>query len=493
MSPVYPIPSGPRPWFDTTWFAKTCFAKAGPGGTRVGSAGAWRSAVLFGLLFLAACGSQQRTAAPSFGAAAPTRPTSYDPPGPPGDPWGPYIEEASRRFDVPQRWIREVMRQESAGRVTATSSAGAIGLMQVMPGTYAELRTRYGLGSDPYHPWDSIMAGTAYLRQMYDLYGSPAFLAAYNAGPRRLEDYLWNGRGLPNETRNYVARIGPRVVDASPRRRAAPEIYAAAEIPTSIPPGPRRMDRNTMLALREQRDRLDANVQLASLPAGPVARMEPIADGSTYGGAAGGAISGDAAPSTAAAPSVSSSQLAAAGTMSMMPIINPGDRPADSEPMLASASVLSEPLVPPAGSGGGAASSIRLAEATPAPATHAEAPRRFGLVPSASAGTLPGGLQAVLARHAPPARSPAAAPAGGDWAVQVGAFSSERQARDAAARARSVVPGSAARLSVMPVAQGRSTLWRARVTGLTRDAAQAACGRLRSRGDCMILTPDAQG
>eukprot|EP01031_Cornospumella_fuschlensis_P052270 gene52270-63893_t len=147
-------------------------------------------------------------------AQSPTAPTrsasvsrgSYDPPGPPSDPWGPWIREASRRFDVPDRWIREVMRQESGGRAGATSPVGAMGLMQVMPGTYRELQRRHDLGDDPYHPYDNLMAGTAYLRQMYDLYGSPAFLAAYNAGPRRLENYLYNNQGLPAETRNYVAR-----------------------------------------------------------------------------------------------------------------------------------------------------------------------------------------------------------------------------------------------------------------------------------------------
>ena len=209
------------------------------------------------------------------------RPASYDPPGPPGDPWGPWIRQASRRFDVPERWIREVMRQESGGRVGATSPVGAMGLMQVMPGTYRELQSRYGLGDDPYHPYDSIMAGTAYIREMYDLYGSPAFLAAYNAGPRRLEDYLWNNRGLPNETRNYVRRIGPRIVDAHPNRRAAPEVYAAAEIPLDIPAGPRRMDQATMIALREQRQAVDPGIRVAQLPPGPVVRMDPIQDGTT--------------------------------------------------------------------------------------------------------------------------------------------------------------------------------------------------------------------
>ena len=235
------------------------------------------------LALLAACGQSGQTPTAQHAAATHghyNRPSSYDPPGPPGDPWGPYIRDASRRFDVPERWIREVMRQESGGRIGATSPVGAMGLMQVMPGTYRELRGRYGFGDDPYHPYDSIMAGAAYIREMYDLYGSPAFLAAYNAGPRRLEDYLWNSRGLPNETRNYVARIGPNIIAHHPAKRVAPEIYAAAEIPLNIPAGPRRMDSATMLALREQRDAQQPGITPTVL-AGTVVRMDPIPDGST--------------------------------------------------------------------------------------------------------------------------------------------------------------------------------------------------------------------
>src|SRR5688572_12183654 len=99
------------------------------------------------------------------------------------DPNAAFIAEAARRFGVPEHWIRAVMRVESAGDVRAISSAGAMGLMQIMPATWAELRARYGLGSNPYDPRDNIMAGAAYLREMYDRYGSPGFLAAYNAGP----------------------------------------------------------------------------------------------------------------------------------------------------------------------------------------------------------------------------------------------------------------------------------------------------------------------
>ena len=135
---------------------------------------------------------------------------AWIPPGSPDDPWGPYIAEASIRFAVPETWIREVMRQESGGREyiggsLITSPKGAMGLMQVMPETYQELRGRYGLDADPYHPRNNVLAGTAYIREMYDRFGSPAFLAAYNAGPSRVT--LWTARKGTNDPEVFVERI----------------------------------------------------------------------------------------------------------------------------------------------------------------------------------------------------------------------------------------------------------------------------------------------
>ncbi|QYA13209.1 lytic transglycosylase domain-containing protein [Rhizobium sp. AB2/73] len=126
------------------------------------------------------------------------------------DPYGAFIAEAAQRFGVPEAWIRAVMRVESAGDVRAISAAGAMGLMQIMPATWAELRVRHRLGGNPYDPRDNILAGAAYLREMHDRYGSPGFLAAYNAGPGRYEEYL-AGRPLPAETRAYVATLAPIV------------------------------------------------------------------------------------------------------------------------------------------------------------------------------------------------------------------------------------------------------------------------------------------
>ena len=178
---------------------------------------------------------------------------NYVPPGPSGDPWGPYIREASTRFDMPEKWIRSLMKAESGGRQYAangqliTSHAGAMGLMQVMPGTYDELRERHNLGDDPFHPRDNILAGVAYMREMYDIYGAPGFLAAYNAGPGRLDDYLTNNRALPDETRRYVAIIGPNLAGADPLVRSPAEQYAMNVLPMRIPPGT-RYGRATQLA-----------------------------------------------------------------------------------------------------------------------------------------------------------------------------------------------------------------------------------------------------
>jgi soluble lytic murein transglycosylase-like protein len=127
------------------------------------------------------------------------------------DPLAAYLTEASMRFGVPERWIRAIMRVESDGKQRARSKKGAMGLMQIMPGTWTELRSRYGLGADPYDVQDNILAGAAYIRELSDRYGTPGFLAAYNAGPGRYERHLATGRPLPEETQTYVATLAPMI------------------------------------------------------------------------------------------------------------------------------------------------------------------------------------------------------------------------------------------------------------------------------------------
>ncbi len=320
----------------------------------------------------------------------------YAVPGPAWDPWGPYIVEAAQKYDVPERWIRGVMRQESGGQLyldgqLITSSAGAMGLMQVMPETYAELRYRYGLGVDPYDPHDNIMAGAAYMRELYDIYGSPGFLAAYNAGPRRLDDYLTRHRALPDETRRYVANVGPSVVGSTPLRPSPATQYAMLQLPVNIPPGPRRAPRPERAPVA-----LAANTQNR-----PGYAREPV-------------------------------QMAA----------------------------LPAPPAPPA-----------LALPHPGGGFH--------LIPHAYADTLPtlrGG------------------PVSGNWAIQVGAFGSEEQARAAAEAAKGHAREflAAAQPHVGPVRHGHGTLYRARLLGLSRDAAVRACERLGHHGNCMVVSPGAQ-
>lgn len=126
--------------------------------------------------------------------------------------WRPCIAEASARFGVPIAWIERVMQAESRGRTRLggrpiTSRAGAMGLMQLMPDTWAEMRRAHGLGPDPHNPRDNILAGTAYLRLMYERFGYPGLFAAYNAGPGRYGVHLSTGRPLPGETRTYVAKV----------------------------------------------------------------------------------------------------------------------------------------------------------------------------------------------------------------------------------------------------------------------------------------------
>ena len=152
---------------------------------------------------------------------------AYPQPGPAAGSLGTTHRRSGAPLWVPERWIREVMRQESGGRqrdadgTPITSSAGAMGLMQVMPRTYDMLARRYGLGGDPYDPHDNILAGAAYIREMYAIYGSPGFLAAYNAGPDRVDAYLAGSNPLPDETVNYVASIAPRLGDRGGRQRSA--------------------------------------------------------------------------------------------------------------------------------------------------------------------------------------------------------------------------------------------------------------------------------
>ncbi|BBE32347.1 lytic transglycosylase domain-containing protein [Sphingosinicella microcystinivorans] len=156
--------------------------------------------------------------------------------------WSDHIEDASVRYGVPAAWIARVMYAESRGRTEwagrpITSRAGAMGLMQLMPGTWAAMRARLGLGADPHHPRDNIMAGAFYLRLMYDRFGYPGLFAAYNAGPARYAQHIAAGVPLPRETRDYVARVAG-AVEASQQPPRLPTAERGLFFPLSKPERP---------------------------------------------------------------------------------------------------------------------------------------------------------------------------------------------------------------------------------------------------------------
>jgi len=138
------------------------------------------------------------------------------------DHWQSLIEAASARFGIPADWIRAVMARESAGLTALhgapiVSPAGAMGLMQLMPGTWSDMRTRYGFGNDPFDPQDNIFAGTAYLREMFERYGFPNLFAAYHAGPGRMDAVIAGLKRLPAATKSYLESIVP-VGETAPLR-----------------------------------------------------------------------------------------------------------------------------------------------------------------------------------------------------------------------------------------------------------------------------------
>jgi soluble lytic murein transglycosylase-like protein len=95
-----------------------------------------------------------------------------------------------------------------------------------MPATWNAMRSAAGLGADPNDPRDNVLAGTAYLRTMYDRFGYPGLFAAYNAGPGRYSRFL-AGQSLPAETRAYLARIVPK---------AQAKRWILAPLPTAAAP-----------------------------------------------------------------------------------------------------------------------------------------------------------------------------------------------------------------------------------------------------------------
>jgi D-alanyl-D-alanine carboxypeptidase len=496
------------------------------------------------VLLLAACGQQggysQYGAQPygSLGENTGLAPTHYyPPPGPPEDPWGPYVREAAARYGVPEQWVRAVMQQESGGQEQAVSPVGAMGLMQVMPATYDGLRARYGLGDDPYDPHNNILAGAAYIREMYDRFGAPAFLAAYNAGPDRVDGYLAGAADLPDETVNYLAAVTPNLGNAVPLSgplamyaSGGGGVRAAAPDAASLAAG------CDLSAAYDPNHPCSSLMRAATAPAPP--QLASVAQ-TGVGGCDLGAAFDPNHPCTsvgqvaAASPSPARQQTfvqqAAVGGCDLSAAYDP-NHPCTSAGQVAAAAAPAAPQpVPVQQAAAGcdrnaaydpdhpcrptpqAAPRVQLASAEdcdPNAAFDPDNPCRVAA--SASGDALsPAAVQPTAAapsfalnRTAAPRPIPSAAASGAgphllaipdrDWAIQVGAFANPALARAVAEGARAEAPDQlrAATLALPTTPYGGSVFYRARLAHLSGSAASDACWRLNQRQlPCVVVQP----
>ncbi len=502
---------------------------------------AWLRAVpLLLLCTLAACGGGSRLSQSGV--------PNYAPPGPAQDPWGPYIREASARFDVPERWIRAVIRQESGGHEflngrPTTSDAGAMGLMQIMPATYEELRARYGLGDNPYNPHDNILAGTAYIRELYDRYGAPGFLAAYNAGPQRLEDFNAGRASLPNETIGYLASVGPSLGNERPLSgplavyatgggAAAPVQLAAngcdpdaAFDPNhpchapALPPAPLPAPAPAPVVVAQAGCWRDPNAAYdPTAPCGTPPARAPIpqaAPAVIVAATAGcwhdpNAAYDPSAPCGTPPPPASPApvQVAEARRDCWRDPDAAYDAPCGTPPARRAPVEIAEAPMP----GGATRAGTALwgsGAAAPPPMVTRTVTRMVIQTGATRAPASPVAGQswsALLAARTPPShpaplRLPFVASAvaaeprphyfGANWGVQVGAFDSPQLARAIAESSRRLAPQLAAARTMVGVTApfGGHVLYRARLTGLTEQEAASACRTLSARAAACITVP----
>jgi len=341
-----------------------------------------------------------------------------------------------------------------------------MGLMQVMPATYEELRARYQLGDDPYEPRNNIMAGTAYIKEMYDRFGAPGFLAAYNAGPDRVDSYLAGRASLPDETVNYVAAITPNLGNDAPLSGR----FAVASARSG------RAQRPTIASLAAGCD-----VNAAYNPNHPCSILEQAA-------------AQPAPVQTAAVP-----QLGANGC-DLNAAYDPS-RPCTSLPQTAAVAAPTRQAVAQQPTGYG----VQLASADACDPNAAYNPNRPCHVATA-AGSAPPPVRAhqiaattqaayyPATKPPPPQRASHPAESGGDWAIQVGAFANPGLARAVAEGARAQAPHElhSAALALQPTAPfGGKVLYRARLAHLSASAASNACTRLNQRQlPCVVVRPN---
>ncbi len=482
-----------------------------------GADGSWRGGLpwpcllpLVSVCALTACGGGARRA-----TVVSYHEPIYTAPGPPSDPWGPYIVEASGRFHVPQNWIRAVMHQESGGHEyrhgqLMTSDAGATGLMQVMPATYAELAGRYGLGSDPYEPHDNIIAGTGYIKDLYDRYGSPNFLAAYNAGPHRLDAYLAGQGELPNETVNYVASIAPSLTRDSPLTGPLSVYADSGRFPAAQDPVPRAYARAQAAGCWQDPDAAydpdapcrsappvrmaaavpavpmrqpppgcwhdpdaayDPNAPCGSRPSVRMASALPVASGQAVRGWGQGAPAGVAEPVTRPVAAAQS------GCWHDPDAAYDPAAPCAARPPAAAAirGTSPPPPVRMAAVSPGPDWQRLLAVPTPRPQPNVLRSSASFLIPSAAASTP---RQAAMAM--------------GRWGIQIGAYANPGQARRMAESVRSLAPRElgGAQVALGPTSPfGGQVLYRARLEGMSARSATEACSLLSAQSQSCVTVP----